>query len=259
MCKSALRGGAVLPLAIALAFALPIDRAVAADNGYDTAANSAYSGGWANGSNGGFGFGAWSHSTTSGNSSQNGHFAGTGHSAFGRSWGLYANSSQTASSVRTFNGGALSLNQTFSISMDTGFIDTGGTVGLSLQQGGTNRLEFYFVGGGTGYRYNNGSEVNTGVGFTTAGLRIFVTPTATNQARLRVTNATESSELFNQLITVTNATAIDRVRLFNANAGSGMDGVNDQFFDDLAIPEPGSAGVVLAGVALLSLRRRRLA
>lgn len=246
----------VRALAVVIACAAFAAPTVAASLGYDTASNSAYDTGWASGSNGGFGFGAWSHSTTSGDGGQNGLFAGTGHSAFGRSRGLYANSGQTASSIRTFNGGALSLNQTFSISMDTGFINSGGTVGLSLREGGTNRLEFYFIGGSSGYRYNNGSEVNTGIGFTSDGLRIFVTPTASNQARLRVTNATESSELFNQLIAVTNATSIDRVRLFNFNAGSGAS--NDQFFDDLAIPEPATAGFALvAGVWALGRRRGR--
>lgn len=249
-------------ISISLVFAMVLGApalARAANLAYDTAANSTYDSGWSNGSNGGFGFNGWSHNTTSGDGGQNGFFVGT--SAFGRSWGLYANSGQTASSVRPFTGTALSLNQTFSISMDNGNIQTGGTVGLGLQtSGGTNRLEFFFVGGGSDYRYlrngvTGGSEP-TGISFMTgnAGLRIFVTPLNSTDARLRVTNDTGSSELFNQILTLANATDIARVRVFNANAGSG--GANDAFFDDVATPEPGSLSLGLLGSIAL-LRRRR--
>jgi len=244
---------------IALAFLSLASAASAANVAYDTAANTDYNSGWTNGSNGGFGFSAWAHSTTSGDGGQNGHFAGTGHSAFGRSWGMYANSGQTASTVRPFTGGSLSLNQTFSISIDNGNIQNGGTVGLGLQtSGGTNRLEFFFVGGGSDYRYLRngvaGSSEGTGVAFTGNGLRIFVTPLNSSDARLRVTNATESSELFNQVLTLASAADIARARLFNANAGSGVAGSNDAFFDDVATPEPSS--LALFALASCSLLRR---
>ncbi len=234
--------------------------ASAANFASDTAANAPYSSGWPNGSNGGFGFGAWAHSTTSGDGGQNGHFADTGHSVFGRSWGLYANSGQTASTVRHFTGSALSIGQTFSISMDNGNIQTGGTVGLGLQTStGTNRLEFFFVGGGSDYRYLrtgiDGSSQPTSINFTANGLRIFVTPQTSTTARLRVTNADETSQLFNQILTLANASDIARVRLFNANAGSG--GANNLFFDDVATPEPGSLAAVIFASCVLLRRQSR--
>lgn len=141
--------------------------------------------------------------------------------------------------------------------MDNGSVDTGGTVGLGLQtSGGTNRLEFFFVGGGTDYRYFRngvtGGSQGTGIGFTSAGLRIFVTPLNSTDARLRVTSANEASELFNQILTLASATDIAQVRLFNANAG----GSNDLFFDDVATPEPSTISLGLLGSIAL-LRRRR--
>lgn len=244
----------------ALIIAMSSCEVLAADAAYDTASNTPYGDGWQTGDNGGFGFGAWALSATSGNGSENGHFVGSGGSAFGTSWGMYANSGNTANAVRPFTG-SLSVGQTFSISMDNGNVDTGGTVGLGLQtSGGTNRMEFFFVGGGSDYRYLRtgvmGGSEGTGIGFTLAGLRIFVTPQNSTDVRLRVTNADESSELFNQIIVLANASDIAQVRLFNANAGDNTPDNSDLFFDDVAVPEPTAGMLGLAGLLALSRRRR---
>jgi hypothetical protein len=243
--------------------------AVAADRGFDHAGNAPYGDGWQTGDNGGTGFGAWTLSLTNpGSGSQNGHFIGAGNgsinanenSSFGTSWALYANSGQTASAVRPFSGGALSLGQTFGIAMDNGGIDTGGTVGLGLQNSsGTNRLEFFFVGGQSSYVYNNGSSTSTGISFRDNGLRVFVTPLNASNVRLVVTSA-GGTGLFDNTVTVTNATDISQVRLFNFNAGGGDS--RNLFFDELSTPEPGVLSLFV-GLALVAggrpRRRSRLA
>src|SRR4051794_16439236 len=84
----------------------------AANTGFDNASNSPYEPGntWANGQNGGSGFAPWVLSTTSGNGALNGFFMGSSSgnaggssgniNTAGVSWGMYANSGQTAAAVR---------------------------------------------------------------------------------------------------------------------------------------------------------------
>ncbi|MDW8263635.1 MAG: PEP-CTERM sorting domain-containing protein, partial [Phycisphaerales bacterium] len=242
----------------------------AADNAYDAASNSAYTGGWSNGSNGGFGFGAWSLSPASntGNagffiasSTENGDGDSNGDgdiNTAGNAFGLYGNSGQTASAVRSFNGGALTIGQSFYIRMDNGFIDTGGTVGLGLQNSsGTNRIEFYFSGGDSTYRVNPviSSPIATGVNFTDEGLRLQFTVESSTQVRVIVRNNSGASTLFNQLVTVASATDISRFRLFNANAGSGP--ARNLYFNEMAVPEPGGLLPLALGVGWLLSGRRR--
>lgn len=233
---------------------LSVPATFAASPAVDTASNSAYSDGWQSGDNGGFGFSGWTLSTAG--SGSGGHFIGTGHSAFGTSWGMFANGGKVTEAIRPFTG-SLSINQTFSVSMDNGSIDSGGTVGLGLQNSsGTNRIEFFFVGGDSSYKYfrpGDSSGTTTGISFTSNGLRIFVTPVTTTTLRLQVMDASQTNSLFNQVLTVANAGDISQVRLFNANAGSGSG--NDAFFDDVATPEPVSAVWVIAA-ALVGRRQR---
>src|SRR5438445_10056860 len=123
---------------------------------------SAY-GSWP-GQNHGSGFDNWVFSNSSGNGSLDGEFLLTGNDSRsqintgGNSWGLYANSSQTASAVRPFSSRAtLGAGEQFLAKMDNGSIDTGGVVGLGFQNSaGANRLEFYFTGGALNYTLNIG-------------------------------------------------------------------------------------------------------
>jgi len=239
----------------------------AADPAYDSAA--AYSA-WTDGSNNGFGFGAWSLSPST-NTSNAGFFIGssTGNgdgdsngdgdiNTSGKAFGLYANSGQVASAVRSFTGGALAIGQSFYIRMDNGFIDTGGTVGIGLQNSsGTNRIEFFFVGGDSSYKVNPviSSSVLTGVGFTDEGLRLQFEIKSSTGIQVTVRNHSGGSTLFDQLFTVASATDITRFRLFNANAGGG--GARDAFFNEVAVPEP-SVATLLVGFAALGGRRRRV-
>lgn len=234
----------------------------------DNASNSAYNDGWQSGDNGGTGFGAWTLSGGSnagffiGNSKNNGDGDGNNdgdiNTTGDNAWGLYANSGQTASAVRTFNS-ALSVGQTFTLRMDNGWIEGGGTVGFGLQNASSdNRFEFFFIGGASKYQRNdNGGVQNTTLDFTDGGLTIVFTLTGADAYSATVTayydDNTSASDTFSG--TLLNSGAIDRLRLFNYNAGSGSQ--RDAFFNSIAVPEPALVSLLAISGMLLRRRARR--
>ena len=247
----------------------------AASVAFDEASN--YSS-WTNGSNGGFGFGAWQLVPTSnssnagfflGNSANNGFVpSGNINSANSTAFGLYANNGQTASAVRPFTGGPLAVGQTLSLQMDNGFIDNNSVVGFSLQtSGGANVLEFYFRGGTANYILNvGGVETSTAIAFTDGGLSLAFTLTSPTTYSLNVTRLV-TSQIFNLTGSFASPASIERLRLFNFSAGSGSQ--YDAYFNQLRIgeapPPPPPEPVIplpaasLMGMTLLTglLGRRR--
>lgn len=129
-------------------YTLAASAASAALPAFDSAANSAYDNGWSNGSNGGFGFDAWSIA----NNSDSTHFAGTfigdaGASGVnpsvdtsGRAFGMYSNtapntSGASVSAQRDFAGGPLLAGQSFSLDIAINYRD--GSKGILLNGDGT--------------------------------------------------------------------------------------------------------------------------
>lgn len=213
----------------------------------DNAANSPYSNGWQTGDNGGSGFGAW---TISGSGSA-GVFVG-GSDIGASSWGLYANSGGLSQAVRSLSS-SLAVGQTFSLQMDNGFVNTGGTVGFSLQSSGANRFEFLFIGGQSNYLINDSTTGdNTGVGFTSSGLTL----------AFQLTGADAYSFTINGGSAITgnlgNSGGIDGIRFYNANAGPGSD--HDLFFNNLSVvPEPSHIALaIFGGLFLVGCGVRRL-
>jgi len=214
----------------------------AAFMGSDNAGN--YGNAWAG--NGGTGFGDWSFSNTSGNGSQNGSFLATssGNSDLsiatsGKGWGLYANSGQTANAIRTLTGGNLVAGQSFSLRMDNGNVNSGGSVGFSLRNSAQqNRFEFYFVGGQNNYKINiNGTETDTGVGFTSGGLNLIFTQNGANGYTFSINGSTP-------LTGALSASDISEIRFFDFNSGGG----NNVYFNDLAVvPEPTNIALGIFG------------
>src|SRR6266404_2566736 len=177
----------------------------AANPASDQASNSPYQPGatWVTAQNGGTGFGGWvltggtSSSFFVGMSSGNGAMPPSGNiDTAGSSWGMFASNGDTASAVRPFtgptNGRQLAVGQSISLAMDNGVVQSGGTVGFSLNDGNGNpRFQFYYLGGDSvdSYKINiNGSVFNLGLAFTDNGFsNIKFTLGASNAWTLAIT------------------------------------------------------------------------
>jgi hypothetical protein len=260
------RTRSALCLIAAVALATACHHAEASLAASDNAGNAPYTGTWDTGDNGGSGWGGgWTLSTTSGDGGQNGSFvdSSTGNgdgdgnadgdvNTAGRAWGLYANSSQTSSAVRPFSGDLL-VGQAFSINIDNGFIQSGGTVGFGLQNSSNQNLfEFFFVGGDSAYKVNrSGGSVLTSIGFTDEGLRLSFVLTDANSFSFTIDQMINGvgidQTMTDDLIPQTDL-GIEKVRLFNFNAGSG--GANNAFYNSIAISAvPEASAFVFGGVA----------
>ncbi|MCW5920761.1 MAG: lamin tail domain-containing protein [Saprospiraceae bacterium] len=213
----------------------------------DQADAEAYNSGWTNGSNGGNGFGAWALSTTGtaghfiGNSANNGNGDGNADGDIntgGEAWGMFANSGGVANAVRPF-AAVLPPGAVFSINMDNGFIEAGGSVGFGLRNAsGENLLEFYFRNGEPDYKTNDlTGEHGTSIGFTDEGLSLQFTLQTATTYQLVVTPLGGSSSTFSgSLKNPAGGQAISQVRIFNANAGNF--GERDAFFNSLGVCYP---------------------
>ncbi|GAB4170290.1 MAG: hypothetical protein Fur0032_09080 [Terrimicrobiaceae bacterium] len=214
------------------------------------------------------GFTGWTEQNTSGNGSENGRFlgaSGTSMDTSSQSWGLYANTGQTASNIYTF-GETLTPGDYVEIKLSLGNIGSGGTVGFGLQNStGTNRFETYYIGfdSNDSFKLNDsgGQENITGVTTTFASSSwsnsAFQTIRFTLGASNTYTLSFNGNSVTNTGLTIA-ASDIDRIRIFNFNAGSG--GPSNQYFNSLeVVPEPSTLAMLAfgAGGGLLLWRRRR--
>ena len=215
----------------------------------------------------------WSFSNTSGNGSQNGAFtAAAGTTAMGTSWGLYANSGQTASQTYSFASAlntalgvsTLPVDGTVKIDLSLGF-NNGGTVGIALQNSsGVNRFETYYIGNDStdAFKLNDagGQENITGPNTSFSASSWTANP-AQFQTILFTQLAGNQYSLSFDGVAVTNsglalaASDISQIRFFNFNAGSG-DG-NNQYANNLVVvPEPGTTACGVMGLVAVALAAR---
>ena len=150
----------------------------------------------------------------------------------GKSWGLF-NNGGVADVQRPLNT-PLAVGQTFSIDMDNGNIQSGGTVGFGLQNtsNSNNRLEVFFAGGNPDYTVSDNAGSNdSSIGFTRTGIRCQITLTGTDTYSITIIRFAGSVSAQTNTLTGTlkgtAGTVIDRLRLFNANAGDCGFGCND--------------------------------
>lgn len=208
---------------------------------------------WTSGSNDNS-FGAWTITTTSGNGSQNGAFIGnSGSNGSGsvaspntpnintsdKAWALYANSGQTAAGWRNLPF-TMATGHKLSISMDNGWVDNGGTVGFAIQNASGNYLmEFYYIGGQSGYTINDASNTLTSIGFTDRGLDLTLTMTSATTYTLTVfrkENSSTSTFTGRTFANPSGGQVPARIRVFNFNAGGGAQ--RNAFFNNISLCRP---------------------
>ena len=185
---------------------------------------------WAKNDNGGWGS-AWSVSGSGGTfraPSTDNNFGDPACTSFssandinspsGNSLGMWGGASGDTVATRIF--AALTSGQVVSIDFDNGKVDSGRTNGFSLQtSGGADVLQFYFLGGASNYKYNDGTEQDTGIPFQRTGLRVEFALTSASAYTLIVTPCGGTATKFNGSYSGT----IAQLKLFNQNTTGGND------------------------------------
>lgn len=224
----------------------------------DDAGQPAYAGGWFYGDNGGTGFGPWVFTGLNTiNNSGNGFYIGSSTNAGdgegpgidvnGKSWGIYGYNNCYATAYRAFAYGPLQVGQTFSFSMDNGYINSGGPyVGFVLRNTNATdgpfdytagwRFQFVFFGGGSDYQYyDNSGQQDSGIGWTDTGLQFVFTLTTADTYSLQVINS-GTTNYFNGTLNGTPGSGINSIALFNFNSGPSPE--CDCFFNSFKITGP---------------------
>ncbi len=230
-------------------------------SGADNAAN--YSGFWLEGDNFGTGFGPWEFAseTVGGFAGQfitSGPGAGVDNigspSPSGAVWGSFANQgdlSDKSTQFRNILSPISSAGDTFSVSLENGFIDPGGKVGVSLRDGQADSLltaddfatdaliQFFFEGGDGNYTITDGAtEVDTGVAFSFFGVDLDVTLTSSTTYNVDITRYDTANDPAPAVTTLTGLSlattsgdgTIESFAFFNNDAPNQ----SDVFFNSLA-------------------------
>ncbi|HVU62938.1 MAG TPA: hypothetical protein VHC70_03110 [Phycisphaerales bacterium] len=268
----------VLTCAAGLALCAPAFASLPAS---DNADDPAYSGGWTGGTNGGYGWFPWVINVDQASGFAGTFLAGAGNGDLNNikspnhAWGIYANNGgvQRVAAYRRLTGDAFNTNnlvngQTITIFQENGSIQGGGFVGMSFGAANLAALDpfslglsgspngqstFGFFGGDNDYKIIDADgTLDTGIGFTDAGLRVDFTlvNTSSGAYNMTVTRLSDNT-VFNFNGRHING-GIDSIGLYNYDAE-----FNDQFFNSVAIvPGPGSMALLGLG-GLLAARRRR--
>ncbi len=248
---------------------------VASDNANDATYTGTSS--WSTGQNGGSGFGAWTLASDANGGSAGFFLAGSGDTDLNgiatgtHAWGTFANGAnfQDAVAFRGFTGGSMLVGQTFSISMENGGVQTGGSAGFTLRTGNTtttagdyntgSRFELFFLGGGSNYSIVDSTGVrDTGIGFTDGGLTMSLTLTGTDTYSFSLSPVGGSTTTLTGTLAGTAGAGLDSFAMFNRDAE-----LANVYFNSVglsAVPEPSTLSL-LAGPAILGalffIRRRR--
>jgi len=230
--------------------------------------------------NGGSGFDDWLFISDAANGSAGGFLANKSsnndlnHIASNPSnnaWGSYANGMgfNQFEAYRGFSNNALTqAGDVFQLSFEHDAITQGGAVGFVLRNDNIHngigdynqqsRFEFGFIGGGQHYSIFDGQGViDTGIGFTDAGLNLTFTLLSPDLYQLDIFNSFDNSLLQSRNGNLNGSGSINSVALYNRDAGK------DAFFNHLSIskqqsipvPEPTSIALMLTALLGFHIRK----
>jgi hypothetical protein len=243
----------LLPLSTARLHAEPTNIAE------DDASQSAYSGGWDTGKNGGSGFGTWTMTTEGNDNDRHSGFfiADTEHNPDlngimkdKKAFGLYANGSgfEQAVAYRKFEK-PLVAGDSFSYMFEHGTFEkkgdkddpTPGSLGLVLRSGNANSstsdyntgalFEFGYYQGKSNYQIYDGTEAtDSGIAFTDGGLSVTVTLTGADSYDLEVQTLSDKKITKLPGRKLKSSGSIESMAVFDRNGEK-----NDAFFNQFQI------------------------
>ena len=211
---------------------------------------------WGDGTNEGFGFGAWSLSSTGDGGS---YFGNVGGGAIDPAFAIFSGGTGTSSVSRTFSS-SLTAGDTFSFDLahSTNISSSGGEIGFQLINSGDVAITWKFVGGGSAWTMNDGGAGGDfGAGQLYAANQVLqFSFTYLGNNDYSYTFGTGSGSNFTSTNTIS---SINEFRFYSNNQGSG-----DNFgVDNLTvIPEPSSiimmalAGLAAGGLTVLKRRKQ---
>ncbi|NNC83172.1 MAG: T9SS type A sorting domain-containing protein [Flavobacteriales bacterium] len=218
-----------------------------AECGLETTDARTYTNGWQQGDGNNGYFGNWILTTSSNDpntinhrtndSSTNGDGDSNGDGDIGnRVIALHANNGDTASGVLPFTR-AMKSGSSFSIQMDNGAVDIGGSVGFAIQNANDEDLwVFYYSGGATHYTVNDANgPIPTTIPFTDEGLTIDIEMTGPTTFDVTVT-ALDGTAIWtgsNAIISPSGGQIPAQLSVFNINAGSGLS--NACYFNNIQL------------------------
>lgn len=181
----------------------------------------------------------------------------------GKAWAVYANQGtyNEAVAFRGFTGGPLRAPCTFSVSLEHGGIVPGaGSVGFCMRTGNVasaasdynvgSRFEFVFIGGKANYSIVDAAgEFDTGIGWSSRGLKIAFTLTTENTYDLQVVRIdTQTTNTFrHRYLAGSRGAGIESVALYAHQLEPNTDQLhNDAFFNSLSVSNAPIPGTVLS-------------
>lgn len=244
----------LVPL-LSLVLAFPV---FAAHQAADDASASVYDTGWVGGANGGYGFGVWTNIQEDNggwagffvaNSVANPSLGGIASGPSNRAWATYANGPNFNQAVafRELTDGVLVSGQTFTVYFENGDVAAGGSCGFCLRTGFVagvcddynvgRQFEFGFMGGSSTYFIvdgtSGGDQFDTGVGWTTNGLKIALTMTsAVNYSLEVVVLDVKATSRFSRALA--GSGGIRSVALYNRNTDVGGE-AGDVYFNLVSV------------------------
>jgi len=216
-------------------------------NAADAASDAAYNDGWNSGNNGGTGFGSWALNASG---DVSGHFVASDNPALAigtRAWGLFAQESALAEARRPFSQ-PLSSGRTMTMRMQNGLIETGGGIGVAIENAASNVLwQFYFNGGDVYYSRSGGT---TDVGWASTGLDLSLEMTSDTNYTLTVTPIGDTPRVYNSSFEPEADQTPAYFRAWSWNNGAGPD--YDYFINDLRMTSESNTPVIVSDSVIIT-------